>query len=90
MDPQLATGIYNSDTTKIVAKRLWPSMLFLVVMSIISACAIAFFNERGSLSWTISYWIWFVIFCGVIVVGSIVLMMDARILNSKDRFSPTE
>jgi uncharacterized membrane protein len=82
--------LLDSDTSKIVAKRLWPSMLFLIVMSVISATSIAFFNERGSVSWYISYWIFFLLLCCLTVIGALVFMMDARIMNAKDRMANGE
>jgi drug/metabolite transporter (DMT)-like permease len=89
MDSQLAPNVLNSETTKIVAQRLWPSMLFLIAMALISIFALAFFTESNTLSRSIGFWIWFSFMMGITVVGCIVFMMDARILNSADRVANT-
>lgn len=88
MDPELINGAgkaYNSETTKLLVTRLWPTMLFLICMSVITMAAVWLFNERYSLSMTIGFWAWFLVQAVVTGFGLYALFMDARILNAADR-----
>jgi hypothetical protein len=88
LDPQIisaAANIGNSDTTKIIFKRLWPTMIFLVVMSLITCGAIYLFNRNNEVSKLVAFWIWFIVQIVVTSFGLKAFMADARILSASDR-----
>ncbi|SEB15637.1 hypothetical protein SAMN05421743_12126 [Thalassobacillus cyri] len=82
MDPQALGKIMNSKTTETIAKQLWPSMLFVVVMSLISLIGARYFwvpvlDNQNMIN--ISYIIWFVSMMVIVGLGCYVILLDARI-----------
>ncbi|MFF2016200.1 hypothetical protein [Paenibacillus sp. NPDC058177] len=90
MDPQLlnaAGKIANSPTTETIAKRLWPSMLFVIIMTIIAIGMLAWFTKEGTSSRSIGFWLLFLLDLALTALGAYVMIMDARILNAQDRIN---
>lgn len=84
MDPQIVKNLADSKAATTIAKQLWPTMLFLVVMSILT-----FF---GSWLWTkeignpivvvIGYLVWLLTNTVVSAFGIHGLFMDIRIYSA--------
>lgn len=88
MDPEIvngATKALDSETSKILVSRLWPTMLFLIVMSFITMAGIRIFNEKYSVSMYIGFWVWLLTQTVVTAFGLHGLFTDVRILNASDR-----
>lgn len=85
IDPQVARTISNSKLGLAIAKQLWPTMLFLVVMSAIVGL--------GSYWWTtsigepisrlISFWIWYIATLVITAYGIYAFFIDIRIQSAK-------
>lgn len=87
MDSQTITALANSEVASTVAKKLWPTMLFLVVMSIIALLGAKWWSSSlDPISITISYWMWFIAMMTITAYGLYVFVLDARIqiANSGD------
>jgi len=88
IDPALAKA--SSPTVTTIAKQLWPTMLFLVVMSLITLF--------GSYWWTssigdktsaiIAFWMWFISNTVVTGYGVYAFITDTRIQAAKQGISP--
>lgn len=80
MGPQNLTALANSEVATTVAKKLWPTMLFLVVMSIIALLGAKWWSSSlDKISITISYWMWFIAMMTITGYGLYVFVLDARI-----------
>lgn len=79
MDPELVKSALESPTINTVAKQLWPTMLFLVVMSLISLFGAHWWTNGSPTNSLIAFWFWFVSNTVVTGFGIHALFLDARI-----------
>lgn len=89
MDPQLAQATANSKVLESAVKHLWPSMLFLVCMSLISLFGGKWWLSSldSQNSQLIAFWLWF---CSVLIVtgfATMIFVQDARIQFAKSNES---
>jgi len=79
-------NIMHPKVVETVAKQLWPTMLFLVVMSIISLVGSRWWgaNLESQIHMVLSYWLWFVSMMVITGFGVYVFQLDARIQLHKD------
>lgn len=76
----LTEEVMNSPTTQTIAKRLWPTMLFIVVMSIISSSGLYIFKGvLNQTSITFAFLSWYAAMLGITVFGAYLLLLDARV-----------
>ncbi|SEU04012.1 hypothetical protein SAMN05421676_11578 [Salinibacillus kushneri] len=80
-EPNTVKSLSNSQLGVTVAKQLWPSMLFLVVMSVIALFGIHFVsaNIENQLHLVFSFWLWFIAMLTITGFGVYVFVLDARI-----------
>jgi len=90
MDPNLPGNVLNSPTAQIIAKRLWPSMLFLVVTSIVMMVGMYIFNREDPASRQLAFWIWFVVQIVINAFGLYAFLADIRILTIEARTSANQ
>lgn len=80
IDPQLTNNVLNSKAATTIAKRLWPTMLFLVVMSLISLFGAQWWTSKlDKINMTIAFWFWFVSITAMVGFGIYAFFLDARI-----------
>lgn len=93
MNPEIikvANNAVKSEATATLAKRLWPTMLFLIVMSVITAVAAFVFNKNNETSKLIAFWFWFVGQFVVTGFGIHAFLTDTKILHERNRHSPED
>lgn len=76
----ITEDVLNSPTTQTIAKRLWPTMLFIVVMSVISSIGLYVF--KGNLSQnsiTFAFFSWYIAMILITCFGAYLLLLDARV-----------
>lgn len=80
VEPSAVRAIANSQVGTTVAKQLWPTMLFLVCMSLISLFGGKWWSSSlDPVSITLSYWLWFAAMLIITAYGVFVFFLDARI-----------
>jgi uncharacterized Tic20 family protein len=85
IEQQIANSVSNSKVATTIAKQLWPSMLFLVIMSLITLCGSKWLltGIEEPLIIIIAFWIWFVAMLIITGFGVYVFILDARIQFAK-------
>lgn len=73
-------GILNSQVANTVAKKLWPSMLFIVVMSIIACTGLTLFKDTlSTTSFTFAFFTWFIAMIIITGFATYIFVLDARV-----------
>lgn len=73
-------GILNSPVANTVAKKLWPTMLFIVVMSIIACTGMIIVKDSLSqTSFTVAFFLWFGAMIIVTAFALYIFVLDARV-----------
>lgn len=75
----------DSKVAQTIAIQLWPTMLFLVVMSIVSLVGAKWWTSDldNQLHLAISFWAWFIAMLIITGFGVYVFFLDARIQLQK-------
>ena len=80
IEPKAVAALADSKVATTVAKQLWSTMLFLVVMSLISLFGTKWLSSSiDPISMIISYWMWFIAMIIITGFGLYAFVLDARI-----------
>lgn len=78
---------YDSETTRVIVKHLWPTMLFLVIMDLIILFGSYWWTHSpyDRVSSTIAMWVWFLSSIAIAAFGVRAFILDAGIKFTKSQ-----
>lgn len=74
------SDIANSEAASTLVKKLWPTMLFIIIMSLITLFGGHYWSkDLDIISITISYWLWFIAVITITGFASYAFILDTGI-----------